>query len=310
MTRHPRRLVLAFVCLTFVLTTGLVGCTVESARATPKAAAPTNAPSEEAKASPTEGFRVELPTTATPTQAMAEGTALPTATAGPTKTPRPTKTPWPTTAPTSAPIDDPNMVYVEGGEFIFGADSDKKDESPQQTLYVDGFNIDVNPVTSAEYKVFVDATGHRAPRNWKEGQIPAGKEDHPVVWVTWEDATAYAEWAGKRLPTEAEWEKAARGTDGRTYPWGDAFDSGKCNSREANIGKTSPVGQFPEGASAYGALDMAGNVWEWRRRAIAASPVSCLARSGFAASNRQRPSKWAYGFYKGLPRNRKALSSS
>ena len=265
MSQHLRRLAFAFVCLTFLLSTALVGCTVESARATPtKAAAPTepaDTPSE--KASPTGGFRVELPVTATPTQATAEGTPLPTATTGPTKTPRPTKTPWPTTAPTSAPVDDPNMVYVEGGELIFGADGDKEDESPQQTLYVDGFNIDIHPVTCAEYKAFVDATGHRAPRNWKEGQIPAGKEDHPVVWVTWEDATAYAEWAGKRLPTEAEWEKAARGTDGRMYPWGDTFDSSKSNSREANIGKTSPVGQFPKGASVYGALDMAGNVWEW-----------------------------------------------
>ena len=155
------------------------------------------------------------------------------------------------------------MVYVPGGEFIFGSDAGREDESPQQTIHVVAFYIDIHPVTYAEYKEFVDAIGHRQPRDWVDSQIPPGKEDYPVVWVSWYDAAAYAEWRGKRLPTEIEWEKAARGTDGWQYPWGDAWAEGRCNSADAGLRETSPVGQFPQGASSYGALDMAGNVWEW-----------------------------------------------
>jgi len=144
-----------------------------------------------------------------------------------------------------------------------GSDTGKEDESPQQEVILDAYNIDIYPVTNAEYKKFVDATGHKPPRNWKNGTYPEGKADHPVVWVTWYDAQAYAEWVGKRLPTEAEWEKAARGTDGRIYPWGNEFDKNKCNSREAGIKDTVPVGSYPDNASPFGVYDMAGNVWEW-----------------------------------------------
>ena len=137
----------------------------------------------------------------------------------------PTETPVPVTpTPTSAPIaEEEGMVYIEGGEFIMGSDDHEPDETPQRKAYVDSFNIDKYPITNAEYKEFVDDAGHPAPRNWKDG-IPEGKEDHPVTWVTWEDASAYAEWAGKRLPTEAEWERAARGADGSIWPWGEEFD--------------------------------------------------------------------------------------
>jgi len=154
-------------------------------------------------------------------------------------------------------------VYVPGGEFSLGSDTGNEDETPQQEIFINAFNIDIYPVTNAEYKEFVDATGHEPPRNWKEGTFAEGSADHPVVWVNWNDAQAYAEWAGKRLPTELEWEKAARGADGRVYPWGSAFDAAKCNSRESGVKGTSLVGSYPEGASPCGAFDMAGNVWEW-----------------------------------------------
>jgi formylglycine-generating enzyme required for sulfatase activity len=127
------------------------------------------------------------------------------------------------------------------------------------------FQIARCPVTVAEYACFV-RSGQREPRNW---QVQLAKLDHPVVFVTWHDAMAYAAWLAKltgqhwRLPTEAEWEKAARGTDGRIYPWGGTFDRTRCNTYESGIGTTTPVGNYPNGASPYSAQDMAGNVWEW-----------------------------------------------
>jgi len=118
-------------------------------------------------------------------------------------------------------------------------------------------------VTNTEYARFVAETGHEPPSHWK-GKTPSKKiADHPVTHVSWDDATAYAEWAGGRLPTEEEWEKAARGTDGREYPWGE-WAEGHCNSKEVGTGDTTPVGQYsPRGDSPYGCQDCAGNVWEW-----------------------------------------------
>lgn len=163
--------------------------------------------------------------------------------------------------------DDKVMVYVPAGEFLYG-DNKRK-------MHLDDFWIDKTPVTNAEYKRFLDANPkHRVPSgssdwakpyNWDETKrtYPAGKENHPVVLVSWDDAQAYAQWAGKRLPTEQEWEKAARGTDGREYPWG-AWQDGRANTEEAGIKGTSPVRQFsPLGDSPYSCVDMAGNVWEW-----------------------------------------------
>ena len=156
------------------------------------------------------------------------------------------------------------MVYVPAGEFLYGED--------KQKIYLDGFWIDKTPVTNAEYKWFLDANPkHLVPSGWdnnynwdeKKRTYPAGKDNHPVVIVDWEDAKAYANWSRKRLPTEQEWEKAARGTDGREYPWG-AWQDGCANTQETKISGTSPVGQFsPQGDSPYGCVDMAGNVSEW-----------------------------------------------
>jgi formylglycine-generating enzyme required for sulfatase activity len=173
--------------------------------------------------------------------------------------------------------DGKEMVYIPAGDFLMGSDEGKDNERPAHTIYLDAFYIDRYPVTNEEYKRFVDATGHPVPcyqvewadlydYNWDPDRRtpPEGKENHPVVLVTWKDAKAYAAWADKRLPTEAEWERAARGTDGRRWPWGNEFIQDRCNCKEAKIAATTPVGQYsPEGDSPEGLVDMVGNVWEW-----------------------------------------------
>jgi formylglycine-generating enzyme required for sulfatase activity len=178
-------------------------------------------------------------------------------------------------APVRQPFE-PEMIPIPAGEFLMGSDPRKDeqafdDEQPQHTLYLPDYYLAKTPVTNAQYAAFVQATGHDQPEHWKGGKPPPGKEDHPVVNVSWDDALAYCRWlagvTGKpyRLPGEAEWEKGARGTDGRIYPWGNRWDATRCNSQESGRDETTPVGAFPAGASPYGLLDMAGNVWEWTR---------------------------------------------
>ena len=160
------------------------------------------------------------------------------------------------------PCEPPEgFVWVPPGEYVLGAEG----ELPLQITRLDeGFFAARTPVTNAQYARFVAETGRESPQHWKGPQPPAELADHPVVYVTWHDAVAYAEWAGARLPTEEEWEKAARGYDGREYPWGAGFDKSKCNTSESGIGSTTPVGRFsPRGDSPYGLQDAAGNVWEW-----------------------------------------------
>jgi formylglycine-generating enzyme required for sulfatase activity len=167
------------------------------------------------------------------------------------------------------------MVYVPAGEFIMGSDEGDSDERPVHTVYLDAFYIDKTEVTNAQYRTCVEAEACGAPSDTTYYD-KADYAQHPVVYVSWNDADAYCQWAGKRLPTEAEWEKAARETDGRKYPWGNTFDGGRLNfcdlncesdhkDTEADDGyaRTAPMGSYPAGASPYGALDMAGNVWEW-----------------------------------------------
>jgi formylglycine-generating enzyme required for sulfatase activity len=168
-----------------------------------------------------------------------------------------------------------DLVRVPAGRFQMGSvmarDKHAQDaELPPHPIHVPEFHIGQYPVTNRQYKAFVQATGHRAPKHWEEGWIPRGKYNHPVVYVSWRDAVAFCTWLSQgtgqpfRLPTEAEWEKAARGTDGRTYPWGDEPPNKlRCNFNK-NAGDTTTIGRYsPQGDSPYGCAGMAGNVWEW-----------------------------------------------
>ena len=206
-----------------------------------------------------------------------------------------------------SPVDGMILVYVPAGEFLMGsADSDSdatSDEKPQHKVTLDAFWIDRTEVTNAMFAEFVAASGYKTDaekagkgavynptaKSWEEtagvdwqhprgpGSDTAGLEQHPTVLMSWNDAAAYCAWAGRRLPTEAEWEKAARGTDGRKFPWGNQDVAGdllnfadrnlEADWADKNINDgnqfTAPAGSYPKGASPYGALDMAGNVWEW-----------------------------------------------
>jgi len=207
--------------------------------------------------------------------------------------------------------DDSEMILIPEGEFLMGTTDEEMAELknkfsneefagyPQHKVWLDAFYIDKYPVTNAQYMRFVKETGYRTPEgeaqlygevggagplqtkgltNFKPwGHPDFNRSDQPVVCVSWEDAVAYAEWAGKRLPTEAEWEKAARGTDGRIYPWGNELpeqdDLYRANEWMLFAGRPTagylgykyiaPVGSYPQGASPYGVQDMAGNVEEW-----------------------------------------------
>ncbi len=156
-----------------------------------------------------------------------------------------------------------DMAYVPGGYFIMGSDDWWPKSQPEHKRYVKPFYIDKYEVTNRRYAAFVKATGHAPPSNWIGGRIPRGKENHPVTYVSWNDAEAFCRWEGKHLPTEEQWEKAARGTDGRAFPWGNRFSRKKANTPQYGYGNTMAVGSFPDGVSPYGVYDMAGNVWEW-----------------------------------------------
>jgi len=222
--------------------------------------------------------------------------------------PHPVFTPSPTPVPgigskqTSA-SDGIVMVFVPEGDFPMGSDNDTDSERPKHTVWLDAFWMDQTEITNTQFDKFVKETHYQTdaeragwsyvfepssgkwPKtegaNWQHPRGPASNLDglgnHPVGYMSWNDAFAYCTWAGRRLPSEAEWEKAARGTDGRMYPWGNQKPGGKLlnladkssasDFADKNIDDgyafTSPVGHYPQGASPYGAMDMAGNVWEW-----------------------------------------------
>ena len=154
------------------------------------------------------------------------------------------------------------MVLIPAGEFQMGSNTGDDDEKPVHTVYVDAFYMDKYEVTNAQYKKFLDENSEvEPPSAWNNSTYPIDKKNHPVV-VSWDAAMAYAAWAGKRLPTEAEWEKAARGgLAGKKYPWGDTIDSSMAHYGQSNYARATPGGKYP--ANEYGLYDMAGNVWEW-----------------------------------------------
>jgi formylglycine-generating enzyme required for sulfatase activity len=169
------------------------------------------------------------------------------------------------------------MVLIPAGEFTMGTDevdTDKigvgfgivkpwfDDEHPKRRPSLPAYYIDQFEVTNEQYQAFLVESNRRPPRYWPNNQYPAGKERHPVTWITWEDADAYCRRAGKLLPTEAQWEKAARGPNGLIYPWGNDFDPAKANIG-GSAGGTRPVGSIEAGKSPYGVYDMTGNAWEW-----------------------------------------------
>jgi formylglycine-generating enzyme required for sulfatase activity len=170
---------------------------------------------------------------------------------------------------------DLNFVKIPASEFTMGSarahdGKAHEDEMPAQRLLVSDYFIMRYPVTNAQYSQFMQATGHRAPLFWKDGSFPAGKEDHPVVGVSYYDAIAFCAWAADRtglpvrLPTEPEWEKAARGPEASLFSWGKEWKDSICNTSEEKLNNTSPVGQYsPQGDSCYGVADMGGNVQEW-----------------------------------------------
>jgi formylglycine-generating enzyme len=199
-------------------------------------------------------------------------------------------------AQTHRPPIEFDWVIVPAGEFLMGSDKSKDekafdDELPQHKLYLPTYRIARVPVTVAQFRTFVEAAAYKTTAeargsaliwngskwkdvkgaNWAHPRGPdrdvKQKAEHPATCLSWHDAMAFCAWAGVRLPSEAEWEKAARGTDGRIWPWGNqqpSKDLCNCNfSFNMNVNDTTPVGIYPQGASPYGALDMAGNVWEW-----------------------------------------------
>ena len=161
-----------------------------------------------------------------------------------------------------------DWVEIPAGEFLMGSNpiapiTSYPDESPEHQIDLEEFFISAKPITNAQYEKFVASTGYKKPGHWIGGVVPQKKKEHPVTYIDWNDANAFANWCGASLPSEAQWEKSARGSDGRLFPWGDEEPTNEDANFGNSIGDTTEVGTHKSGASIFGVLDLAGNVWEW-----------------------------------------------
>jgi formylglycine-generating enzyme required for sulfatase activity len=201
-------------------------------------------------------------------------------------------------APSSGGADEAEVVLIPAGEFTMGHDKSGYDTLPVRRINLPAFSIDKYEVTNKRYKRFIDASSYKVPWShdpdaatqkpylwdWQKRMYREGKGDDPVVLVSWEDAKAFCAWAGKRIPTEAEWEKAARGPKGNAYPWGNDWADGKANTSESGRKQTAPVGAFKEDVIKWGkdekdwVYDLAGNVSEWVEDYFAPYPGNPLTR--------------------------------
>ncbi len=172
--------------------------------------------------------------------------------------------PPPTARQTGVESAPAGMVAIPGGTFTMGrVNAQDPEETPAHSVTVASFHLDRFPITNSAYSEFVRAAQHEPPPDWKSGSYPTGQDYWPVDHVSWNDAQAYCQWKGERLPSEAEWEYAACGTDGRLYPWGNNFRPALANTKGSGQGHPEPVGSHPDAASRFGLLDMSGNVWQW-----------------------------------------------
>ncbi len=257
----------------------------------------------------------EAPSPPASTAAAAPPTPIPTATAiPPTSTPVPMPTPMPSPTPLPTRITTAQgveMVLIPAGEFTMGLDDGLGDERPAHPVYLDDYYIDLTETTNRQYRACVEDGACEPPQRtdcctefpgayiaWPDYFENPAFDDYPVIFLRWLDAAAYCEWRGARLPSEAEWEKAARGTDGRIYPWGNEPPApGLLNFywppgtfAETPLYTTAPVGSYPAGASPYGVLDMAGSVYEWVQ--------DWYAPDYYASSPYENPTGPAEGFHK------------
>ncbi len=171
-------------------------------------------------------------------------------------------------------LGGPAWVSLAGGAFTMGSNAGRDNEKPEHPAEVSPFRMGRFPVTNAQYAVYAHETGKKSPQHWEDGAIPEGKAQHPVTYVSWDDATAFSVWLSERiartgaegqagLPREAEWEFAARGAEGRAYPWGLEEPTVERANFDTEVGDTTAVGAYPKGATPEGVHDLAGNVWEW-----------------------------------------------
>lgn len=209
----------------------------------------------------------------------------------PTPTPRPTNTPAPERVATEETLAITDlMVEIPTGPFTLGNDNSDPNEAPAQQMDLPAFMIDAYEVTNADYAAFVQAAGYTtyrkqqgSPQNWRWA-FKEGKENHPVVFITFDDAQAFCQWAGKRLPTEFEWEKAARGPDRFLYPWGNEYSASELNGKDGGLRQTTAVGSYP--ANGYGLYDTAGNIKEWVDSPYVAYPGSNYQDSHYSPDYR------------------------